>query len=201
MSSRNPTEIKGEDRDPRFQEHHGRGKSRETRQWRRQRHEMFVAQGGLCWWCREKMSMEPLRITDNGNWKDNTKYATFEHLIPRSMGGKNSGNRVLAHAGCNNKRHKRHWPHDPIYGDRTAENICWGHERCWVAYTLNNPLMRFCIECHNTFELPGPKHDGDHQKSEGELPEVRPPVHGETHGEANEFRCVAEEREEDRCGT
>lgn len=65
------------------------------------------------------MSMEPLRITEAGNWKDNTKYATFEHVIPRSMGGKNGGgNRVLAHAACNNKRHKRKWPHDPIYGEK-----------------------------------------------------------------------------------
>jgi 5-methylcytosine-specific restriction endonuclease McrA len=32
-------------------------------------------------------------------------YATFEHLVPRSKGGKsNFENVVLAHAGCNLKR-------------------------------------------------------------------------------------------------
>jgi 5-methylcytosine-specific restriction endonuclease McrA len=122
MASRNPTEVKGEDRDPRFPPDHGRGRDQGSRRRRRERYEKFLAQEGLCWWCREKMSMEALRITEAGNWKDNKRYASFEHLIPRSHGGKNAtGNRVLAHAGCNNKRHRRKWPHDPIYGEQSVQ--------------------------------------------------------------------------------
>ena len=117
MSSRDPKQV--EERDPRFPHNHGRGRNKRSKSERRERQEKFNAQGGLCWWCREKMSMEPVRITPHGKWKDNSSYASFEHLIPRSFGGLNTrNNKVLAHAACNNKRHKRKWSHDPIYGEK-----------------------------------------------------------------------------------
>lgn len=79
---------------------------------------MFNAQKGLCHWCGKKMQMNTLRTNENGNVKDNPQFASFEHVIPKAMGGtRNSANIVLAHAACNRRRHKRKFLHDPVYGD------------------------------------------------------------------------------------
>lgn len=63
-----------------------------------------------CHWCRERM---------DAVYKDHDRYASFEHLIPRRLGGRfTRDNIVLAHAGCNRKReNKNHLPryaHDPM---------------------------------------------------------------------------------------
>ncbi len=61
--------------------------------------------------------MNALKPKQSGGWKDNPAFASFEHLIPKSHGGMNGfQNRVLAHASCNNKRARRQFPHDPIFG-------------------------------------------------------------------------------------
>jgi hypothetical protein len=62
----------------------------------------------------------PLKITaEKGNTACNPQFATFEHLLPKMAGGKtHKDNLVLAHAKCNNKRHKMKWPHDPFYSIR-----------------------------------------------------------------------------------
>lgn len=70
------------------------------------------------------MQMNATRRTLTGKLKDNPLYASFEHLIPKSMGGfgGKKKNVVLAHANCNNKRAVRKFPHDPIYGE-VAERL------------------------------------------------------------------------------
>ena len=100
------------------EEHYGRGTSRDTKRKNKLRKALFDRQEGRCYWCTQPMDLEPLRLTKFGNWKTNPAYASFEHLIPKSMGGDpNMGeNIVAAHINCNTKRHKRRWPHDPIYG-------------------------------------------------------------------------------------
>lgn len=96
---------------------YGQGCSRLSKRERKQRKRMFERQRGKCHWCGLPMSLTPTKITPFGNVKDNPQYATFEHVIPKSMDGTNQrSNLVLAHGGCNNKRHKRKWPHDPVYG-------------------------------------------------------------------------------------
>lgn len=78
---------------------------------------MYEKQDGTCWWCTETMSMEPFRTNANGDEVHNQRYASIEHLIERKNGGTDARwNLVLAHASCNRNRHKRKWPHDPVYG-------------------------------------------------------------------------------------
>ena len=70
--------------------------------WRR---ELYTRQAGKCHWCSGYMTL----ITGpNGHapWD----YATFEHLTPRSQGGKDKlPNLVLAHRKCNEERGTTHW--------------------------------------------------------------------------------------------
>lgn len=57
---------------------------------------MFQEQKGLCHWCREPMHM---------GYSNGPEYATWEHLLPKSIGGPNvQSNLVLAHAKCNKLR-------------------------------------------------------------------------------------------------
>lgn len=88
-----------------------------SRRLYRRRRELFLVQGGKCYWCAGDMELEPQRLNMHGKPKHNHLYASFEHLIPKSMGGL-SGlvNVVLAHSSCNNKRHVMKWDHDPVYG-------------------------------------------------------------------------------------
>lgn len=61
------------------------------------------------------MQMNALRLSLlTGGWKANNSYATFEHIIPKSKGGKKKD--VLAHASCNRDRPQRRFAHDPVYG-------------------------------------------------------------------------------------
>lgn len=102
-------------------EYHGKGTSRKAIRIRERRLRMFKEQEGACWWCRDPMSLEPLRITWKGNVKHNSSFASFEHIIPKGMGGaRNKQNTVLAHASCNRNRHRRKWSHDPIYGNKNS---------------------------------------------------------------------------------
>lgn len=103
---------------------HGRGKNQKSKAERRLRQEKFNAQGGLCHWCKQPMQMNPIRRGPNGDLKDNPLYASFEHVVPKSMGGarsRGSNNVVLAHVGCNNKRHRRNFENDPVYGPSLGE--------------------------------------------------------------------------------
>jgi hypothetical protein len=71
---------------------------------------LFKQQCGLCYWCQKEMTLD-----NNGG-----KFASFEHLLPRSHGGRfTPGNIVLAHKTCNHHREsKRHrlarYAHDPM---------------------------------------------------------------------------------------
>lgn len=59
---------------------------------------LLERQGNLCFWCREPMHMDYER-------KHDADFASIEHVIPRSWGGKNSReNLALAHNRCNYMR-------------------------------------------------------------------------------------------------
>lgn len=79
------------------------------------RKSLFDKQNGECHWakygkCRYKgevkMDLEfSTIVTIYGNVRQNGKFASFEHLKPRSRGGRfNKENIVLAHQLCNRKR-------------------------------------------------------------------------------------------------
>jgi hypothetical protein len=74
------------------------------------RKQLFEKQKGLCHWCQKPMVMD-----NKGGG-----FASFEHLLPRSHGGRfTPDNIVLAHKTCNHHREsKRHrlarYAHDPM---------------------------------------------------------------------------------------
>jgi 5-methylcytosine-specific restriction endonuclease McrA len=76
----------------------------------RVRKNLFEKQKGLCHWCKKAM------VLDNKGGG----FASFEHLLPRSHGGRfTPDNIVLAHKTCNHHREsKRHrlarYAHDPM---------------------------------------------------------------------------------------
>jgi len=75
------------------------GGSAKERQERRR--SLFERQSGKCHWCGGAMSLEA-HVPPMGPRRD---YATFEHIVPKSKGGKsNFANVVLAHTICNLKR-------------------------------------------------------------------------------------------------
>jgi hypothetical protein len=62
------------------------------------RRTLFKRQNGICYYCKCEMTQE-------GNLGKNSKRVTLEHLQPRSKGGSDRmENLVAACAGCNNKR-------------------------------------------------------------------------------------------------
>lgn len=75
-------------------------KSRKARQREALRVRLYAAQGGACSLCGEQMSL------NRGDSPDTPRlYATFDHQIPKCMGGRNSkGNLKLAHLQCNFRR-------------------------------------------------------------------------------------------------
>jgi hypothetical protein len=116
--------------DPRYPPNHGNGTSKKSRRERNVRRNKFQAQNGKCYWCGEPMEMRSVRTSERtGLLKDNPRYATFEHLIPKSTLKQyprfrdSAENIVLAHGSCNNKREKLKWPHDPIYGHQEEEQL------------------------------------------------------------------------------
>jgi hypothetical protein len=105
-----------------FIDNHGKGKSRKSRRDKKKRLKLYAQQLGLCYWCKQSMDLNPTKLNMHGDVKENRRYASFEHMIPKSMGGGHHYNRVLAHIHCNNKRHILKWDHDPIYGRKLAES-------------------------------------------------------------------------------
>ena len=98
---------------------HGKGTGKDAIRGRATRQRMFEEQEGKCHWCSDPMEMNALYTTIEGNTANNPRYASFEHVIPKMAGGgQGKRNVVLAHAKCNNKRHKMKWPHDPYYSNR-----------------------------------------------------------------------------------
>jgi 5-methylcytosine-specific restriction endonuclease McrA len=64
---------------------------------------MFLAQHGLCHWCGKPMELRIPGISMPADMD-----ATFEHLKPRSAGGRGVENLVLAHYRCNMARGNSH---------------------------------------------------------------------------------------------
>lgn len=96
---------------------YAKGDSKKSISSRNFRKELFKTQEGKCFWCSGTMELNPLYQTCLGKVKHNPRYASFEHLIPKSLGGLlGRVNKVLTHAQCNHDRAKKRWPHDPIYG-------------------------------------------------------------------------------------
>lgn len=66
--------------------------------WRKRlakRHSLYEAQGGKCHWCGVEMLFEKRHCNA-------ALYATFEHLVPVSQGGRDTDeNVVLVHRVCN----------------------------------------------------------------------------------------------------
>jgi 5-methylcytosine-specific restriction endonuclease McrA len=67
--------------------------------WRRNRRAvLFGQQQGKCYWCRCEMTNDVTRCKS-------PKYATFEHILPKSQGGRDVVNNiVLACLHCNTAR-------------------------------------------------------------------------------------------------
>lgn len=56
---------------------------------------MYKKQKGLCWICSERMAISPQSA-------GGPRYATFDHIVPKSEGGVNAqSNLMLAHKRCN----------------------------------------------------------------------------------------------------
>lgn len=70
----------------------------------KQKRRQFEHQKGLCCWCLKPMDL----ILDIHDGKVSDNNATWEHVIPKALGGVNlRENRVLAHSICNRKRGKK----------------------------------------------------------------------------------------------
>ncbi len=97
---------------------YGVGTSRKSRRTRVLREELFKKQEGKCHWCGGAMELNYFKLSAGvGRVKVNPGFATFEHLLPRANGGlRTIENVVLAHGACNHHRHKKKFPHDPVYG-------------------------------------------------------------------------------------
>jgi 5-methylcytosine-specific restriction endonuclease McrA len=69
-----------------------------AKQRRAKRELLFERQAGICHWCGQPMLLTRDRVPG-------PQSATFEHLQPRSKGGKSwADNVVLAHLTCNARR-------------------------------------------------------------------------------------------------
>lgn len=74
----------------------------------RLRHQAYLAQGGRCYWCGEKM-FEGDQVPPN-----HPRACSADHLRPQSLGGKtHRENIVAACRQCNSSRHAWH-PHFEI---------------------------------------------------------------------------------------
>jgi 5-methylcytosine-specific restriction endonuclease McrA len=85
-----------------------------------QRVRQFEHQSGLCCWCLQPMELRNLTAEEWTRRGDYLLMATWEHVLPKSLGGGNSRrNRVLAHRKCNQKRgNKIREPHFKPYPGR-----------------------------------------------------------------------------------
>lgn len=83
---------------------------------------LYIIQEGECFWHQFGLCSYPEnpimelnyhKTTENGNVKENGRFASYEHLTRKSHGGKNNfGNVKLAHANCNHRREKRRKEYD-----------------------------------------------------------------------------------------
>jgi 5-methylcytosine-specific restriction endonuclease McrA len=78
----------------------------------RVRKRMFKKQKGRCHLCGETMAISPRS-------SDAQTYATFDHLVPKSLGGPGAlTNLRLAHKRCNVKRGNMPLPSQPETGEK-----------------------------------------------------------------------------------
>lgn len=75
---------------------------------RRMKRRLFDAQGGACALC-----MGPMAYDMPENHPD---ACSFDHVTPKSKGGKNPNNLILAHVRCNQERSNR----NPTKHEKTA---------------------------------------------------------------------------------
>lgn len=102
------------------------------------RHQSFQSQAGRCWYCGVRMwvrSPDELGLSPTKGPSASKLKCTAEHLIARQQGGRDSlENVVAACAHCNQTRHKRKCPPDPVsYQNQVRHRIehhKW-HDR-WV---------------------------------------------------------------------
>lgn len=79
--------------------------TRAKRQRENQKARQFKHQNGLCCWCLEPMEIKMMTPEEWKRRSDFPMLATWEHLIPKALGGTDSRlNRVLAHQVCNKSR-------------------------------------------------------------------------------------------------
>lgn len=61
-------------------------------------------QDNLCFHCHLPMQLpDPDKCYPNGA-RNEHDVASYDHLLPRSLGGRGGGNLVIAHRSCNSKR-------------------------------------------------------------------------------------------------
>lgn len=92
------------------------------------------AQGWLCFHCNEPMLKVPAArgiLDPKGAWE---RGWTREHVVPKSLGGFNRGNIVLAHRGCNNRRGNE--PPGPGMMQRARRIWIAARESKWI---VNDP--------------------------------------------------------------
>jgi hypothetical protein len=79
-----------------------------TKQVERQYNRVFERQGGLCFYCERPMiNLKTLTQSSRRMYRDNA--ATWDHVVPRKLGGTNGlSNRVLACGLCNKRKGSKH---------------------------------------------------------------------------------------------
>ena len=82
------------------------------------RRKKMIAQGGLCYYCAQPMwdtvTASPMPVAHNSARMAEHLRCTAEHLVPRSEGGVDSADNIVAACWlCNNSRHWRKKPPSP----------------------------------------------------------------------------------------
>ena len=113
------------------------------------RRHAFDRQGGRCYYCRISMwllTSDELPARDLPAGLAARLKCTAEHLLPKSEGGRNTADNVVAAcAHCNRTRHKRKYPPMPdVYRrqvERRVERGAWHNP--WVfEHGLLGPVVR-----------------------------------------------------------
>lgn len=63
-------------------------------------HDLLKAQAGLCFLCGDHLTADAIE-------PDDPMRASFDHVVPRCRGGRNTGNRLAAHQVCNGRKADR----------------------------------------------------------------------------------------------
>lgn len=79
---------------------------------KKHRDRFFDIQRGKCLYCQCQMTLELPNTANN--------YATFEHVVPKSNGGKKYCNIVLVCSKCNSTRKSRNLTDDEFFRTRDA---------------------------------------------------------------------------------